>query len=336
MWSHRRARRVKAWVMLAVSVALASVVSVYVLRVYQRTWPDEGVRPLVIIATEGQIPLHTVVVASEVRDAGAYTFRVALESRASSNIRSAVPFTMTIVGLGAEGVGACASPGVEEREVTLEQLDAGTRYAFEVDQRSALLSATAVGTPKGQPRFLRVTGELETMVSGESVESVRPGVGADGARVALECTLGAPSVWASAESSTPMADVRSTLLAPQFNAVTDQLGDDDVSGLRVDLWVERDASARIEQAYPGPEVDSEGWRLAHSIQRYPNGADRLGFYYSNQPTWLFENRDKARAEQALLLFGGILLGLALSLFQSGVSDLIDAHARTEPEIPAGA
>ncbi|ROR66419.1 hypothetical protein EDD26_1801 [Agrococcus jenensis] len=324
MWTQRQARRVKAWLMLGLGLAILALVIPLVLRVYQQRWPDQGTRPLIVVATQGDGRPYTVQVRSEIDDAGEYRFRFAVELAEKSDSgaeRAPIDFQLTLVGRGLEGAVSCGADAVAPSAVAAAELDPSTRRAYDIDRSSDLLSATGADVEESELAFLRIEGELSTIYAGDAVPALDA---SDGGRpLAHGCTIASTVLWATGGGS-PMAAVRSTLFAPQFNATTIEGGDDELTGLQAYLWVERATSATIEDSYPVASPDSTGWSTWYTPSWFASD-----FLYTDQPTWLFENRDQSRFEQALLLFGGILLGLGLSLFQGGVSDLIEAHAREE-------
>ncbi|WP_456515270.1 hypothetical protein [Agrococcus sp. UYP33] len=314
----------KAWLMLGLGLAILALVIPLVLRVYQQRWPDQGTRPLIVVATQGDGRPYTVQVRSEIDDAGEYRFRFAVELAEKSDSgaeRAPIDFQLTLVGRGLEGAVSCGTDAVAPSAVAAAELDPSTRRAYDIDRSSDLLSATGADVEESELAFLRIEGQLSTIYAGDAVPALDA---SDGGRpLAHGCTIASTVLWATGGGS-PMAAVRSTLFAPQYNATTIEGGDDELTGLQAYLWVERATSATIEDSYPVASPDSTGWSTWYTPRWFASD-----FLYTDQPTWLFENRDQARFEQALLLFGGILLGLGLSLFQGGMSDLIEAHAREE-------
>lgn len=356
MWTRRQALLAKGVIALALCAALAAVVLPLLLSVYDRSWPDNGARPLIIIATQGGEVDYTARVDAEVDADGDFRFRFHIESATledSGTPRAAARFQILVIGEDLEGRVHCGGPESTLEAIGTDDLDPGPQHAYRVDVISGGFSATNYGdslsddvaspagdgvtVPTPSPPVpaadgpavgvLRHTGEVmgwyedEDPYDGRSVD--------DEGRVWVEeCTVDSSLVWASsAGTDDPLSGAEATLLAPQFNLTSIDGVTDHQADLWVDLWVDRVDGATIVEAFPAPEAHASGWSLVYDT-RYQGGlGSEHSFMYTEQPTWLITNREAARDEQTLLLFGGMGLGLALTLVVRGLSDLVDAGVR---------
>lgn len=99
---------------------------------------------------------------------------------------------------------------------------------------------------------------------------------------------------------------------------------DHQQSMDVTLSLARAEGLEVVRAYPEAQVGSMDWFLTYQ-NRWNRELKEVGnFGYTNAPTFLVGNRDAAARDQNYLLWGGVLLGLALTLAIRGLSDLADA------------
>lgn len=359
VWTKRQALLGKALSALTLCFALVALIVPRLISLNERTWPDQRSRPLVILATQGGDVDYSVQVRSSVATDGDFRFVFYLESEALEGDGVARPFSrfqVIVIGEDLGGRVVCGDGSSSLDELEPSELDPGPSHAYQVDHASSRGSATNyrddpfdearteandLGGPsptsspatsasdEGGVDVLRYTGDIAGWFQDEDPHLGRS-VGDDGWIWVEECTLDSTLVWSSsAGPDNPMTGAQATLFAPQFNLTSIEGVTDHQKDLYVRLWVDRVEGATVAEAFPGPTTHAAGWQLWYDVYlRGTLGAEQ-NFLYTDQPTWMIANRNASREEQLWLLFGGMGLGLALTLLVRGFSDLVDAAVREQ-------
>lgn len=357
MWTRRKNYLAKSVVAMLVGGALMAIFVPVLSAIYSREIPDQGVRPLVIIATQGGTADYRMHTRSAVGVDGQYRIAFYIDTDKPEPVvpesRFWVDFEIVVAGTEVAGNVTCGG-GVQVPSIPYSALGVGSKYVYDIDQASTRGSATnyrsgeatpdrtpaTSGPPSQAPateqtsdsdiEFARFTGRLPTYFAEEKVPSRRI-VGEDKTVWVEECVIDRDLVWMGSLADRDPTEMSSaTLMPPQINYTS--IGDttDHQTDFDGRIWIERGEGASLAESFPTPTTSSSGWSLWY--QKFWQGelGSRGNYMYTDQPTMLFTNRNSARSEQTLLIFGGMALGLALSLFVRGLSDLADAVVKDPP------
>ncbi|WP_149203291.1 hypothetical protein [Actinotalea subterranea] len=359
MWNRRRAALSKGLVALAASAGIGAYLVPQVLLVYDREWPDQGVRPLIIIATQGGGVDYSVEVRANVSTSGDLRFTFYLRSDDASTAQKERPHAnvqVVAIGDGVEtGVRCGAASGLTS--VDVEALSPGPAHAYAIDQVAARWSATnyrpdsptepsqAGATAQAAPPPSPAPGEGEAPAppvpdaaqyavemwgwySDERAWDSRS-LNETGLVFVEECTVDAALMWSSASPDAPMSSPQATFFPPQFNLTSIDATTDHQTDLGVWIQMDRPPGATLAESYPTPATAADGWSLWYDVQWNGTLGSTGNLAYTDQPTWLMVNRDAARDEQSWLLFGGLGLGLFVTLLVRALSDLVDSTVPSE-------
>lgn len=358
MWTRRKNFVAKGVIALLIAGVIMAIFIPLLRGVYEREVHDQGARLLVIVATDGGTADYEMHARARIDVDGNYrvTFYVdtAKPETVVAESRFYVDFEVTVAGAGAEGAVRCGDSAVAQ-PVTYDALSPGAKYVFDVDQASTRSSATNFDSgereeaPEGDggatpappsptattaPQqgdgidLVRYSNRLATWFDTESPWTVR-GVSGEATYVE-ECTIDRHLIWAGTPAGTDPTELpMATLLPPQINYTS--IGAETTYQADFDawLWVDRGEGATLAEGFPSPQAAADGWSLWYQNTWRGERGSSQNFSYTDQPTLLFANRGAARGEQTLLIFGGMALGLALTLIVRGLSDLADAIV-TEP------
>lgn len=362
MWTKRQGLVGKAIVAVIGAGALLAFAVPTVLAVLDRDWPDQGTRPLIVIATEGGDRPYGLHVRSKVESDGTYKFAFYFstgEDSGGPSERFELDYQVVVIGDDVAGAVSCGDSSQEMTNTAKDKLREGPRYAFDMDQKAVKGSATnykfeatqtaaepadssatsssgdddvpsPVVPSDGNSReesldVLLYVGKIWTQHQDEPANLSRS-VTETGAVFAEECRLESSAAWAEPIDD-PMSNAQSTLLPPQFNFTSLGASTDFQSGADTRLWIDRPDGVTLSESYPTPVATASGWTLWHSWSSMSSLGSPGHLHYTDQPVLMVANRDAARAEQAMLLFGGMAIALALTLIVRALSDIIDAVAR---------
>ena len=302
-----------------------------------------------VVATQGGGVDYGVYVSARIGAKGDLEFDLYLISageEGDTSSRALVDFQVGVIGEDLEGLISCE--GGQGHIVVTESLAPGPARALEIDRISNRYSATNNFEPllEGGESFIdtdaetpstegaRATdleafvysGSLWTWHEGETVPVGRA-VNPAGDVYSEQCRIDSSLIWLTTDPPSPLNAPQSTLLAPQFNLTPVEEALDHQKYFRPTLRIDRVPGARLQEAYPQPEVESENWFLRYNPVLYGEPGEVSVFAYTDQPTLLFSNRDAVRRENTFLVFGGICVGFAIMLLVRGANDLVDLLGR---------
>lgn len=337
----------KATVALLVGVALVYVSYPAVSTELAEPQPDQGNRPLIVVAANSGSVKVKMRVEVTVKVDGNLEFRAYVRGEPPQGTdRSSTNVQVLIAGEGVESKVSCGEDGTAQRAVTPEDLPAGPRRAYETDSESGRVSvtnwpsqsdsdadstpgaeATAAPSseelPSAHPEMVYVSSGLWQWHDGERIQ--------DGPGGTINCTIDRSLVWRTTNAQDPLGASDSTLLVPEIDFTPiDQRWDSEMITLRAELDVQRPEGATLTDSYPAPDhVNSLNWGHTFGLQWRSQDADPGGWFYSIPPAWRFNDRDAQQDEQRGLLFGGMGLSLAAALIVRSFSDYVDAFIKED-------
>jgi hypothetical protein len=314
-----------------VLIGVATVVSLLFIKPVLTTESvvDQGPRALVIVATSGGDRDHGIVFRSHVDEAGRYRFTfyftAADVTYGEGGNAFPVEYRITFAGdLADKGVTCGTSPDPVARQA-FGNLSPGTQAALRLDTVGGQASSTS---PQGSDQrgsveagqYPEFRGEMWLLDDQTSYDERYE----DGGTVWAEsCTLPEDAVWRQASDTGPAQGDRRTLLAPQFNWTSLEETTDHQDVLTSRLVVERAPGMALTEAYPSPQVEADAWsyQFETSWQGYKGQADNVG--YTDQPVFIFQDRNLPTREALLMLGAGAALGFVGSLVVVVLTRILD-------------
>jgi hypothetical protein len=293
---------------------------------------DQGPRGLVVVATSGGDRDYDLRLNSHVDERGRYklTFYFTVDDvryGADGQPGFAVNYHITFAGdLASEGVSCGTSTDPIPRE-SFSDLSGGTQAALRIDAVAAPNSAMNFdGSGGGRidveaRRYPDFRGQIWVVDKDETSYSDRF---ADGEYAFAEsCVLPEKAVWRRARDAGPGEDERRTLLVPQFNLTS--LGDTTDYQRDMFSWllIDRAPNMSLSEAYPSPRVRDDSWVYESPAYWYGRRGEVLNVRYTDQPVFIFSDRDLPTKQALLLLGAGAVLGIIGTLVTTLLSRLVD-------------
>ncbi|MBD3940679.1 hypothetical protein IF188_03070 [Microbacterium sp. NEAU-LLC] len=348
--SKRALSWLKAVVALVGSVVLAAVVLPPMFSILNRPTVDQGQRPLVMVTTSGGDRDYHLRVHNIIDKDGEFRFLLSVADDEVTYGEGGNVFGVNVqVTLAApDGTGGmtCAPTYVDSGVISSSDINAGTRRMLQADAISGRYSSTrAIASPPDQepdsavpaPSATPQVPDIETLLADLDVVQYTTDLflldddywytsaaTSDGATWTVECRLDAAVVWRVGDPTNPMKQPQATLLAPEFNFGPQGDVSDHQQGMDVTLSLARAEGLELVRSYPDAQAGSMDWTMTYENRWNGELGETGNFGYTNAPTFLLQNRNVAAAEQNFLLFGGVLIGLAVTLLVRGLSDLADA------------
>lgn len=348
--SKRALSWLKAVVALVASAVLGVVVLPQMLAILNRATIDQGVRPLVMVTTSGGDRDYRMRVHNIIDNEGDFRFLLSIVNDdvtygEGGNVFG-VNVHVTLAAPDNSGGMTCSPENGSAATVSASEVDAGTRRMLETDAVSGRYSSTrAIESELDQTTDAQVpapsptpqTPDFDAALADLNLEQYTAdlslldseywysaAVASGGVTWTVECRLDPAVVWRAADPTRPMEQSQATLLAPEFNFGPQTDTSDHQQGMDVTLSLARAEGLELVRAYPDAQVGSMDWTMTYQNRWNRELGDEGNFGYTDAPTFLVGNRNVAAAEQNFLLFGGVLIGLAVTLLVRGLSDLADA------------
>ncbi|MDD9153992.1 hypothetical protein PUY80_15590 [Plantibacter flavus] len=346
-------KRALSWVKAIIALVAAGIIGMTVVpqmvSILNRTMVDQGVRPLVMVTTSGGDRDYRVRIHNVVDEEGDYRFLLSIVNDEVTYGVGGSVFDVNVqvtlaVPQGSAGM-TCTPDSGMFASVAVEDVNAGTRKMLETDAISGRYSSTggipttetddnslsAAPSPTPQaPDFDAAFSDLELQQYTADVSLLdteywySTAVASNGMTWTVECSLDRTLIWRSADPSHPMDQPQATLMMPEFNFGPQGAASDHQQGMDVTFSLARSEGLELVRSYPEAKVGSADWTLDYQTRWNKELGEEGNFGYTNAPTFLLANRNAAAAEQNFLVLGGVLIGLALTLFVRGLNDLADA------------
>lgn len=350
--SGRSLSGLKAAVALVAAVIILIVVFPQMRDIVDRSVPDHGARPLITVTTSGGDRDYQMRVRNYVDEDGDYRFVVSMVADDVTYGAEGNTFLVNVeiaLAVSDPQLGMSCGPG----EGAVETVDAaaltpGAQHMLRVDAVSArnaalqlatLQPASGPGDASGAPGSApaHTDGSLDSLLAQLTIHRFEADLwllddeyqyttgAADGGAVwAIECNLDKELVWRASDPSRPLEHAEASLFAPEFDFGPQGTASDHQRDMAVTISLTRAPKMELLRAYPEPIVRSRDWFVTFEHQWIGALTEEGNFGFASAPTFLVANRDAAARERNLLLWGGVLLGLAVTLAVRGTSDLADA------------
>lgn len=313
----------KGLLSLTLGIILMGVFGPVVLRIYSSNWPDDRPHPLIILSTHGDNHKYSVQVTGRAQSTGDFIFKFWVKSEEPNAMPGFdVHYQILVASQDLVGDVVCSSSEIL-REVTPGDLTTGPELALEAFENT--LGPLNAREGESAARIVQTSGVIQSRNADEppsTLESeTHSGV------LTQECHVDGANVWATNSPSEPLDQSKAVFLAPAFNLVTMSGYPDPESSLAAVLELDRTPGSRMVDAFPPPIPGARYWSLAYEI----GGDDTLKI--SNQPTWLLSNRDAEQRDQTWLFWGGLAIGLGITLLAQGTLDLLSTlGSRRRPTV----
>ncbi|TWX38860.1 hypothetical protein ES689_09690 [Frigoribacterium sp. ACAM 257] len=310
---------------------------------------DQGTRPLVMVTTTGGNRDYQLRVRNYVDDHGEYSFVLSIVdddvTYDSGGNAFEVDVQITMAHLASSPGMSCGPESGVASTVETASLNAGARRMLAVDANSGSRSSTLQATggddldpaagggapaPSGQAPnlealyddfvFDRYTTQMSLLDDSYVYDTASE---SNGFTWAVECRIDNALVWRTTDAAEPVEQAQATFFAPEFDFGPQGTTSDYQRDMDITMSLARADGLDLVRSYPESEVGARDWRTTYSNQWNGELGQEGNFGYATGPTFILANRDAVKEDQNFLLFGGVLLGLALTLFIRGLSDLAD-------------
>lgn len=296
---------------------------------------DGGVRGLFVVSTQGggrdlELKLH-----QKFDDKGGvkvvfYFTANGLIYGDGGNAQS-IDFEIDFVG----DAGGDAQCGTADKisEVKFDNLEEGPKRAINVDAISTRSSAIGYAS---EPRSEEaISDQLNNTVVHQYRGKIWPldnGVKRsnrdedDSGNVFVEeCNFPTSSAWRTIGGRNFGNSENKTLLPFQINWTSLKGSIDFQQSMTADVEVQRESGVELTSSYPEPVVFDNWWEYEQKSYWSSGDATPSRFSYSDQPVYLFENRNESDRKSILTLWSGVLLGLIATLIVRIASISIDIY-----------
>lgn len=347
--SKRALLLVKAVIAFVAAAIIGIVVVPQMVGILNRPTIDQGTRPLVMVTTSGGDRDYRMRVHNVVDEDGNYRFvlsivndEVVYEEGANGFV---VNVQITLAAPKGSGSMTCAPENATAARIEYADLGPGARRMLETDAVSGRYSSTggiasddaeqpsagsASPAPAATPDFEQEFSDLDLQRYTADLSLLDTEFWYNSAVTSgdwvwtVECRLDAALVWRTSDPARAVHQPQATLMAPEFNFGPQEAKSDYQQDMDVTLAVARAEGLDVVRSYPDALAGSADWTMTYENRWSRDLGDEGFFGYTNAPTFLLANRNAAATEQNFLLFGGVLIGLALTLTVRGLSDLADA------------
>lgn len=331
----RNSAAVKATAGFALAIALGAISwhEVMPVQVFDPV-VDQGARALLMVTTEGGNRDYDLQVRSSVAESGdlALTFFFTVDEVVYDSIPDtgslADPFTVSY-SIAAAGDFApddftCGTSEDPVPRQPFDQLPSGTQSALELDaaggNQSALNYENADDLDVESGMYQEFSGSI-WVVGPDTNYNERYEDG--GYTFAETCNLATEAIWRWDNSVEFDRAQRMSYLAPQINFSSMRSTTDFQRDIVSTLSIDRRPGLVLTEAYPSPNTGVGTYSYQNSTYSNGNRGEQGNLVYTDQPVFIFSDRDLAVQQSRLLFWGGAALGLAGALFVAALSKTVD-------------
>jgi len=286
---------------------------------------DQGLRPLVVVASSGGDRSYGLNVRMDVQDdkslrmtfyftAKGITYR---EKPASSVISARVSFA----GARNDDGLRCGTAINALPQVPFAALSPGTQQAIKIDAEGGTNSALNYGRESNQPQvgkdvmhgaYREYRTDIHILNDGSAYENRT--VGEDEVTVWADvCMLPKTAVWRTNNSSYFGTNPRRTLLIPQVDWTSIGKTTDRQSWLYETVHVPRTQGEQLSESYPQMHAGTSEWTYVGEAYWAGSRGGKANIGYTDQPVFIFSSRSAADARAFALVVLGLILGVIGSL-----------------------
>lgn len=218
-------------------------------------------------------------------------------------------------------------------EVPFENVAPGPKRAISVDANSTRSSAISYDS---EPRSAEeIAEQLSSTIVYEYTGTIWPlDSGSDradrqeddaGNVFAEECVFPESSVWRTLGGKSFDNSETKTLMPFQINWTARGDSIDFQRSLMADIEIQRESGVTLTSSYPEPAAYDSRWSYQQESYWTAGENEASRFMYSDQPVYLFANRNEADRKSILTLWSGVLLGLVVTLAVRIASMSIDLY-----------
>ncbi|QJW35026.1 hypothetical protein [Cellulosimicrobium protaetiae] len=340
----------KAIVAGITAIVIAALAVPQITRLQNDSPVDQGDRALLVFSSRGSDRDYSLRVRSFVDTDGSYRFVFYFTSPATTygaeGNTQQISASVSLVTADGDVAMRCGESLDPVPRLGFDDLSSGTRHAIEVDANEGSGSATnyraagAVASSAPTPGDLspdvvpltqtsHQTYAVDMWLNDEETAfySSRSQNSDGGAIWAEECAVDRTLLWKGTTSREPFEQRDATLFLPQINWTSLDEATDHHDTLTVSANIRRAEGATLQEAYPSPQTYSSYWYYEPATWWYGERRQPGGFLYTDQPVFLFANRDVERRDEVYLVWAGLALGVAASLIGVSVSATFDSLAR---------
>lgn len=291
---------------------------------------DQGPRGLVVVATRGGAANLTLHVRIDVDRDGAATMVLYVTEEdvtyGEAGTTTSVSYSVSFAGESLDSGVTCGTSQDPIARQVFTNLAVGAQKAIEIDAlggpASALNYNGDVSTAEMAGRvFPEFRGTLWTLDDADGYAERTPIEGSTDTW-AESCSLPYAALWRD-ESTGGRATGRRTLLPPQVDWTSLDSTTDHQAKLDVRIHVDRAHGIELAEAYPAPDVQDDSWLYKSSVTWVGTLGGEANVAFTDNPVWIFADRDEGDTRDTVLMWAGVALGLVAALIVAVVSRLLD-------------